>query len=161
MAGDQQIARLRQTLRTLVRRLGILERGEALCCGVTLAQCHVLIELGGAEKLSVNDLAETLRLDKSTVSRSVENLVSCGLVRRETDPGDRRYVSLGLSEQGVRVFGELEERMDIYFGEIIDQLPAEKREQVLESLALLAEAVTTPDCCNVNLEGAGCSPQER
>lgn len=161
MVDSKQISRLREALRTLVRRLGILERGEAYCCGVTLAQCHVLVELGKAGKLSVNDLAETLRLDKSTVSRSVDNLVSGGLVLRETDPDDRRYVALRLSDKGGRLFAELEERMDIYFLEILEELPADKREQVLDSLMLLAAAVKRPDCCNIRLEGADCGNKER
>lgn len=160
MADNTQVTRLREAVRSLVRRLGILERGEAYCCGVTLAQCHVLVELGRAEKMSVNDLAETLRLDKSTVSRSVENLVGGGLVLRETDPEDRRFVTLGLSEKGVQVFADLEERMDNYFAEVVDQLPVGKREQVLESLVLLAEAVKNPNCCNISLEGNDCSKGE-
>lgn len=161
MADSKQISRLREALRTLVRRLGILERGEAHCCGVTLAQCHALVELGKAGKLSVNDLAETLRLDKSTVSRSVDNLVSGGLVLREADPDDRRYVTLRLSDKGGRLFAELEERMDIYFLEILEELPADKREQILDSLMLLAAAVKSPDCCNIRLEGADCGNKER
>lgn len=150
MADKKQVKRLRETMRMLVRRLGILERSEASCCGITFAQCHVMVELGRAEKMSINDLAETLRLDKSTVSRSVDNLVSTGLVLRETDPEDRRYVALGLSEDGSRVFVDLEQRMESYFAEIVDLLPENKREQVLESLLLLAEAVTSPKCCGLS-----------
>lgn len=149
MADSIQVKRLRETLRLLVRRLGILERSEASCCGITFAQCHVLVELGRSEKLSINDLAEILRLDKSTVSRSVDNLVNTGLVLRETDPDDRRYVTLRLSDRGVGVFADLEQRMENYFAEIVGLLPADKREQVLESLLLLAEAVREPRCCDL------------
>lgn len=161
MADNKQVKNLRETLRVLVRRLGILDRSEASCCGITLAQCHVLVELGRTEKMSVNDLAESLRLDKSTVSRSVDNLVNTGLVQREADPEDRRYVALKLSAQGGLVFDDLEDRMEKYFAEIVDYLPSEKREQVLESLTLLAEAVKSPKCCDINLERVGCAQKER
>lgn len=160
MADNKQVKRLRETMRMLVRRLGVLERSEASCCGITFAQCHVLVELGNAEKLSVNDLADSLRLDKSTVSRSVDNLVSTGLVLREPDPDDRRYVTLRLSEKGTRVFADLERRMESYFAEIVDMLPEEQREQVLESLLLLVEAVTSPKCCDLSA-GTSCINKER
>ena len=161
MADNKQVKRLRETMRMLVRRLGILERSEASCCGITFAQCHIIVELGRGEKMSVNELAETLRLDKCTVSRSVDNLVNTGLVQRETDPEDRRYVALKLSDPGVLVFDDLEDRMEKYFAEIVDYLPSEKRNQVLESLTLLAEAVKSPKCCDISLERDGCATKER
>ncbi len=161
MTDEKQAKRLREAMRTIVRRLGILERGEASCCGITMAQCHVIVELGRAERMSVNDLAELLRLDKSTVSRSVDNLVGMGLVARETDPADRRYVALALSDNGVKMFAGLEKRMETYFADIVDFLPAEKREQVLDSLALLAEAIKSPDCCDLSLESSGCGVEKR
>jgi DNA-binding MarR family transcriptional regulator len=151
LPNDNQASKLRETLRLVVRRLGLLERSEASGCGITMAQCHVIVELGRSEKLSLNDLAELLKLDKSTVSRSVDNLVSMGLVRRETAAADRRYVTLALSEKGVRVFAHLEKRMETYFADIVDCLPADKRGQVLDSLALLAEAIKSPGCCDLSL----------
>lgn len=147
MADNTQVQRLRDIVRLLVRRLGILERSEASCCGVTMAQCHALYELRGTEKISLNDLAESLRLDKSTVSRSVDNLVGSGLVVRETDPGDRRCVTLRLSDDGHRVLADIDKGMDAFFADIVDKLPAETRGQVLDSLALLAEAAMNPQCC--------------
>jgi DNA-binding MarR family transcriptional regulator len=151
LANENQAQKLRETMRLVVRRLGLLERGEASCCGITMAQCHVIVELGRTERMSLNDLAELLKLDKSTVSRSVDNLVSMGLVRRETDAADRRYVTLALSEKGGRVFADLEKRMETYFADIVAYLPADKREQVLDSLVLLAEAIKNPDCCDLSL----------
>ncbi len=111
--------------------------------------------------MSVNELAETLRLDKSTISRSVDNLVNTGLVQSEADPEDRRYVVLKLNEQGVLVFDDLEDRMERYFTEIVNYLPSEKREQVLESLTLLADALKSPKCCDISLERDGCAKKER
>jgi DNA-binding MarR family transcriptional regulator len=154
LTDAKQAKRLRETLRTIVRRLGILERGEASCCGITMAQCHVIVELGRAGRMSLNDLAELLRLDKSTVSRSVDNLVGIGLVLRETDAADRRYVTLALSGSGREVFADIEKRMEAYFADIVALLPADRRDQVLDSLVLLSEAITSPDCCDLSLAGS-------
>jgi len=145
----------------LMRRLGILDRSEASCCGITLAQCHVIVELGRAEKMSVNDMADLLRLDKSTISRSVDNLVNTGLVLRETDPEDRRYVALKLSDKGVGIYTDLESRMGTYYSEIVELLPVDKREQVIESLILLAEAVISPKCCEISSDSSSCGKEEK
>lgn len=138
---------LRELLRLLVRKLGILERSEASGCGITLAQCHAIIELGRAEALTLNDLAERLHLDKSTVSRSVEGLVAGQYVVRQPSAQDRRFVTLTLTAKGQQVYREVESSMAAYFNGILAAVPAEKRTQLVESLTLLVGAVREGHCC--------------
>lgn len=138
---------LRELLRVLVRKTGILERGEATCCSITISQCHSIVEIGRSENLSIMQLAEVLGLDKSTVSRSVDKLVTDGLVLRLEDPQDRRYATLGLTPKGRDLFDTIEERMTAYFHEVLQGIPVEKRSQVLESLHYLTVALQTPRCC--------------
>lgn len=139
--------RLRETTRLLIRKLGVLERSEAICCGITLTQCHVIVETGRKKQISVNELSELLNLDKSTVSRTVEQLVTQDIILREPDPNDRRYVILQLTSKGDRLFIEIEERMEAYFAEMLALIPEEKREQVIESLQLFSEALHNKRCC--------------
>jgi len=127
-------------VRLLIRRLGLLEKSEASCCGVTLAQCHALVEIGRVGQISLNELAEILCLDKSTVSRSVDNLAGAGLVVRETDPRDRRFLVLGLSAKGREVQADIEDRMTAYFAAVLSNIPPSDRDQVIRSLGLLAQA---------------------
>lgn len=133
--------RLRETTRLLIRKLGVLERSEALCCSVTLTQCHVIVETGRREQISVNELSELLNLDKSTVSRTVEQLVNNDILIRETDLNDRRYVALKLTGKGEELFTTIEQRMEEYFREILAFIPEGKQEQVIESLQLFSEAL--------------------
>ena len=147
MPQMNQVGTLRESLRLLVRRLGVLERGEATCCDITLSQCHTIVEIGRAGTISANSLADILGLEKSTVSRSIDKLVNDGIVVRENDPEDRRYVNLSLSEAGVSLFEEIERRMAVYFEEVIAGLPVDKREQIIESLQYLANALKGPRCC--------------
>jgi len=139
--------RLRETNRLLIRKLGVLERSEAVCCGITLTQCHIIVETGRREQISVNELSELLNLDKSTVSRTVEQLVNNDILVREPDLNDRRYVALQLTGKGKELFGNIEQRMEAYFAEIIASIPEEKREQVIESLQLFSEALHGKRCC--------------
>lgn len=138
---------LRELIRILVRNLGILEKGEATCCGTTISQCHAIVEIGRTKQISLNELADLLGLDKSTMSRTINNLVENNLVIRETHAEDRRYVTIELTENGKEVYKSIENSMGIYYKQILESIPEDKREQVLESLKLLTDAVKENKCC--------------
>lgn len=138
---------LRELIRVLVKKLGVLEKGEATCCGTTISQCHAIVEIGRAKEISLNELAEVLSLDKSTMSRTINNLVESNLVFRDLHPEDRRYVTIKLTDSGKGVFNTIESSMEQYYKSILDFIPENKREQVLESLQLLIDAVKNNKCC--------------
>ena len=137
---DQGSSSLRELIRILVRNLGILEKSDASCCGVTITQCHAIVEIGRVGSISLIELADLLVVDKSTMSRTVNNLVEAGFVTREMDTENRKYVLIQLTAEGMNVYGKIESSMETYYGDIFQKLPEEKRNQVLESLALLTEA---------------------
>ncbi len=138
---------LRELIRILVRDLGVLEKSDASCCGVSLAQCHAIVEIGRKKKISLVDLASLLGLDKSTMSRTINNLVESDLVLRDLDMENRRYVIIQLTEKGSSVFRNIEESMDVYYKSIFNSIPENKRSQVLESLQILKDAVESNNCC--------------
>lgn len=132
---------LRELLRLLVRNLGILEKSDASCCGVSIAQCHAVVEIGRARVISLVELSDVLGLDKSTMSRTINNLVESNLVTREIDSENRRYVTIQLTKEGIDVFNSIEENMFQYYSSIFTHIPESKRAQVLESLQILTKAV--------------------
>ena len=140
--------KLRETVRILERKLGVLGDVHMSCCGVTMTQCHALVEIGRAGNISLNELADLLNLENSTMSRTVNNLVNSDIAKRDIDPLDRRYVTIALTENGTEIFKGIEERMDAYFEEVLHTIPDEKKEQVIESLTILLEALGKNDCCN-------------
>jgi DNA-binding MarR family transcriptional regulator len=144
---EQGSQTLRELIRVLIRNLGVLEKGDASCCGVTITQCHAIAEIGMKEKISLIDLAEMLSVDKSTMSRTIDNLVEAELALRDLDQENRRYVTIQLTEDGQNVFRNIEDSMAAYFSSILEEIPEEKREQVFESLRLLTEAAQKIKCC--------------
>lgn len=144
---SQESNYLRELIRILVRNLGILEKGDAICCGVTISQCHAIVEVGRAQEISLNELAEILTLDKSTMSRTINNLVENALVVRKLHSEDRRYVTIKLTDEGIKIFKNIEEGMKQYFNAIFNSIPEDKRDQVLDSLKLLIKAVGENKCC--------------
>ncbi|BCJ94713.1 hypothetical protein acsn021_22820 [Anaerocolumna cellulosilytica] len=138
---------LRELLRILVRDLGILEKSDASCCGISIAQCHAIVEIGRRGRITLVELADLLGLDKSTMSRTINNLVEADLVLRELDMENRRYVIIQLTDNGRTVFKNTEESMNSYYQSIFSSVPEDKRNQVLESLQLLTCAVEANRCC--------------
>lgn len=132
---------LRELLRILVRNLGILEKSDVSCCGITIAQCHALVEIERNQKLSLTELADLLGLDKSTMSRTINNLVDGDLVIREIDAENRRYISIQLTDKGTEVYQSIEDSMQAYYSNIYKSIPEDKRMQVLESLELLVKSI--------------------
>lgn len=147
MANFNQTQLLRENLRILVRKLGVLERGEALCCGITLSQSYTIVEIGRAGTMPLMQLTDILGIDKSAVSRSIDKLVNNGIVIRETDQEDRRSVTLRLNDKGQALFEEIEKRSTAYFDEVVDTIPDDKREQIIESLQYLFKSLKDPRCC--------------
>ena len=143
---NSDVIQLRELLRQLNRKLGLLDKTQLSCCGITYSQCHALVEIGSKQSLSINELAELLGLDKSTLSRTVNTMVEQGLVAREPDPDDRRYVKIKLTPAGSSLLSDIEDRMTDYYLNIYQAIPQQKRKQVLESLELLVK-ITKGCCC--------------
>lgn len=141
---------LREIIRILERKLGILQGDHFSCCSITLPQCHALVEIGRAGSISLNELAHILNLENSTMSRTVNNLVTGGLAKREIDPEDRRYVTISLTDSGHKLFEGIEKKMNQYFKKIYETIPDDKKMLVLDSLQILIDAIVTNDGGNKN-----------
>jgi DNA-binding MarR family transcriptional regulator len=85
-----------------VRLLSYEETESRYSCGLTFTQCHSLLEIGEKESTTVAELADSLTLDKSTLSRTVESLVRQRLIQRREHPDDRRVKILRLTVGGSR-----------------------------------------------------------
>jgi DNA-binding MarR family transcriptional regulator len=147
----QKIRLLREKLRILEREsMGALDQEQA-CCGLTLSQCHTMMEIGFKGEMSLVDLASALGLDASTLSRTIQGLVLIGLVVRKANEKDRRYVTLSLSEQGRKVYEEIDGVYNAFLAGVFESLPADKHGRILEDIGLFADAVRTANkatgCC--------------
>ena len=136
------VKQFRENTRQLECHLGNMNQADCCCCGVSTTQCFIIVEIGRKPGISVKELAEILRVDKSGISRSVEELVQKGFVERNPSKEDRRYVVLNLLPKGQARFEKIENDMYIKFKEVLEQIPEKKREQVVEALRLYNEACT-------------------
>lgn len=131
-----QVKLFRENTRRLEMNLGNINKSDCCCCGISDTQCFILVEIGRKPDISVKELAGILRLDKSGISRMVEELVQKEFVERKPSKEDRRYVVLNLTVKGSERFNQIENNMNIKFKSILDRIPEEKKNQVIEALEL-------------------------
>jgi len=149
-----------ENFRRTVRRIEAeaehqLKYGEA-CCGVSLAQCHVLMELGASGPLSIKQLSGLLRLDKSTLSRTVEGMVRGGTAKRTARPDDRRFAVVKLTPAGKRQFERVNEACNLLYRQVFRHIPEERHTHVMECLALFADAVEAARSEMTTAKSPGC-----
>lgn len=129
-------------IQRFIRSFGLLDQ-ERTPCGqpVPTSQAHALQLLGSAEALTQQALADQLGLDKSTTSRIVAQLVDRGWVAKAVNLHNRREAHLALTERGRVALGEVQASASAKYAALWQQIPPEKRPQILESLTLLTDAL--------------------
>jgi DNA-binding MarR family transcriptional regulator len=102
MAADdtEEVTTAMTALRSMVRALRISSRMIETKMGISGAQLFVLQQLAERPADSLNELSSRTATHQSSVSVVVRRLVERGLVARTSSPGDRRRVSLALTDAG-------------------------------------------------------------
>jgi len=75
--------------------------------GIGIAEWRVLVHLAHSGEVSVRDIERRVSLEKSKVSRAAARLEAAGHIAKTRNAGDRRLVSLSLTERGHGLMAEL------------------------------------------------------
>lgn len=140
-SSSKTIRDFRAALRLLEREVQRSVSGQADCCGVSTAQCHVLLELEGSGSVSLTGLASRMELDKSTLSRTVDSLVLSGWVSRTTDPDSRRQQVICLSESGKEKVAQINGLCDAYYQSMFEPMTQENQSRMVKAAVELAESL--------------------
>lgn len=89
-----------QDLRRIFKVVESYSRSAEQDLGITGPQLWTIWELGRRPGSGLKDLAVAMHLSPSTMVGMVDRLLAKGLVRRETDPADRRRIRLDLTAEG-------------------------------------------------------------
>ena len=140
-AVDVNSAELARAMTALVRAFG-LHRPEQTPCGepIGVAEAHTLIDLSEIKALSQGELAQRLRLEKSTISRLVRQLIVRGWVERTPLPEDGRVMMVRLSKEGRKAAERLLQARRAKFTRLLAAIPQANRSAVIEAISTLAEA---------------------
>jgi DNA-binding MarR family transcriptional regulator len=146
----------RRSLRALEREVELSLASQTECCGVTSAQCHLLLEIEVRGRASIGELADALELDPSTLSRTADSLVRAGFVSRTEDPSNRRRQLLELAAQGKEKVDCINAACDRYYEEVLAGAAGRKRRELAEAVAYLTAAIRA-----TRLQGVSCCPTQK
>src|SRR5687767_4867227 len=124
-------------VRTVARLARMLERPST---DLSLPQYRVLAMVAAGDERATR-LGSRLELAKPTITAMVEALVERGLLRRDVVEGDRRAVSLQITDEGASTLAEAEAAMVRRLAPYIERLPEADRRIVLESFVLMQGAL--------------------
>lgn len=111
------------------------------CIGITMAQCHVLLEIEENVEVTTTQLTDSLMLDKSTLSRTIYKLVQHGFIERRTNVSDRRYKLLALTGKGRRECAEINENNNNVYGSILNSVRNKSQDEIIADFELLVDAM--------------------
>ena len=125
-------------IRAFRRNLRRFERLNQLanvtcCSGITLAQCHVLLEIEEMVETTTKQLSKNLKLDKSTLSRTIDGLKKLNLIKRGAHSNDRRFTILSLTKKGKSKCDSLNKYNDNLYINIFEKLTQKEREHFFRS----------------------------
>jgi DNA-binding MarR family transcriptional regulator len=99
----------RLALRAYVRAVALadpLQRDLARTYSVTLGDLHALRLLRDLGEATISRLGTGLQLKPSSATNLVDRLEAAGLVKRGTDPADRRVTTLALTPRAHEALGD-------------------------------------------------------
>jgi DNA-binding MarR family transcriptional regulator len=137
----RKIRSFRKLLR-LFERLTANQLKEDSCCqGVTLAQCHTILEIEELGRATTVELSKRLGLDKSTLSRTIDGMVNSGLVERISHPTDRRFTLLTLTATGQEVADRINQSNDNYYNRVFENIETDSHDEVIKNFEKLVLAI--------------------
>lgn len=113
---------------------------ESIDASVSVTQMRVLVLLWTGEPLNLSAVAEGLGVNASNASRTVDRLVSTGLVDRGELTADRRHRVLTLTTKGRSFVEKLMARREQELAEIVDRMSDADRKALMAALIPFNEA---------------------
>jgi putative acetyltransferase len=139
-AEQKIILQTREASRSLVRELDVVKAKVGLL-GMTYSQGHILLHLENSGMLLVAELAEKLRLDKSTTSRAVNSMIEKGHVKFRQSDTDKRCKPVILTEKGRRLAAQIHDVANVEVSAALETLTPDERVTVIQGMQLYARAL--------------------
>lgn len=109
--------------------------------GITGPQRLVLRIIGHHGRISAGALAEVMHIDPSSLTGMLRRLEQAELLRRESDPFDRRRALLELTRKGMRMNDRRQGTIEAIMDEALARLPKERVATTKAVLAAIATAL--------------------
>lgn len=111
---------------------------------LTLPQFRALVVLASRGPLRLTHLSDHLAVNPSTAMRMAERLVVAGMIDRAPNPENRRESILTLTDTGRRVVEQVTDRRRDEIAAIVQRMPADHRDRLIEALEAFSAAGGEP-----------------
>jgi MarR family transcriptional regulator, organic hydroperoxide resistance regulator len=129
------------TIETLLRRIStvIRRKGREILAdfSITPPQFDALLYLDEHGALTIGELSNKMYLAYSTTTDLVDRMERNQLVERIRDQNDRRVVRLRMMDKGAELIEKVLIARRNYLAKVLEQMSAEEREILIESLKKL------------------------
>ncbi len=106
----------------------------------------IVIKIIGLEgEIMPSTLGKYTGMEKSSLTRMVDDLEKKGIVFRKTDPGDRRKVLVSLTEKGLEYYNRLSQITTEIADEILHFIDNRDVEDYMQSLEILVKILRKID----------------
>ncbi|MCY9692960.1 MarR family winged helix-turn-helix transcriptional regulator [Paenibacillus alginolyticus] len=139
--AQEEILRLKDNVQQFIRLFGILEQSVTPCgYSLSLSQVFALQELEQRTS-SLNDLTAKLGLERSSVSRLIEELVKKEFVHRQLNENNRREVQLTLADKGINAIQQVRKQSIVYYQLILKDLTFEEQHSVVSGFEVFVTSL--------------------
>lgn len=137
---NNKIHSVRNSLRKFNRWAGVLS-ADPYGLGLSLSQCGALVDLERFESLRPANLANLLKLDRSSVSRLISALEDKGLISISLSSEDGRSKTIALTKKGQKTLNEIHRISNNTVESVFHFLSDKDQEQVAAAFEKLSKAV--------------------
>jgi DNA-binding MarR family transcriptional regulator len=117
---------------------------------LSVVQGQALMELDTHPGITVGALSAALSKDQASTSILIDKMMTLGLVRRETDPADRRRARLFASAQAEPIVKHLELARDDINRLVFDALGRDRSQALVALLAEFLAAIEGTEAASEN-----------
>ncbi|HEX3367477.1 MarR family transcriptional regulator [Phenylobacterium sp.] len=126
--------------------------------GLNLAQWRSLAIIRRLESCTMTALARYSTVDRTTLTRAVDQLVSRGLIDRSVPDRDRRQVNLSLTEPGKTIYSQAVNILKEHNQEVLAEVDPKRLREATRALQAVLLKLTGDDDLAVDLLNFGTVP---
>lgn len=115
-------------------------------CDLTISQFKVLFMINNLKICNMSSLSDEMEVSKGTMTTMLDKLVEYGLVQRSSSMRDRRTVFVELTDQGQEIVKNMNEKLQLSFTKIVNQLDDKQQEEIYVGLSRLNQLFKEGKC---------------
>lgn len=131
-----RVSRVREFNRFYTRRIGVLQEGYS-GGPFSLAESHVLYEIGQRDRPTATDIARELGLDAGYLSRILKAFEVRGYIVREPSRNDARQTLLSMTPRGRKAFAPIETDTIKEVSTMLDALSADEQDRLTTAMSTI------------------------